>query len=85
MMPIERNDPATTVARLALGAMLSPEYHIPIDVTPLFATEDSALESAGSVLLGQPPATASTLENQMGSDVHIAMAPHSKFLGGVNR
>jgi len=40
------------------------------------------LEFAGSVRLGQVPATGSALENPLGAEVHLAIAPHGKMLGG---
>jgi hypothetical protein len=41
------------------------------------------LEFAGSVRLGEPPATGSALENPFGAEVHLAIAPHGKMLGGT--
>jgi hypothetical protein len=40
------------------------------------------LEFSGAVRLGQQPATGSVLENPLGAEVHLAIAPHGKMLGG---
>jgi hypothetical protein len=40
------------------------------------------LEFSGAVRLGQDPATGSALENPFGAEVHLAIAPHGKMLGG---
>ena len=40
------------------------------------------LEFSGAVRLGQVPATGSALENPFGAEVHLAIAPHGKMLGG---
>jgi hypothetical protein len=40
------------------------------------------LELAGSVRIGQVPATGAALENPFGAEVHLAIAPHGKMLGG---
>ena len=40
------------------------------------------LEFAGSVRLGQVPGNGSPLESPLGVEVHLAISPHGKMLGG---
>ncbi len=40
------------------------------------------LDLAGSVRFGQEPSSGSSLENPLGAEVHIAIAPHGKALSG---
>ena len=40
------------------------------------------MELAGNVVLGQMPATGAPLENPLGSEIHVAVAPHGKALPG---
>jgi hypothetical protein len=42
------------------------------------------LEFAGSIRLGQVPGTGSPLENPLGAEVHLAIAPHGKMLDGTD-
>jgi hypothetical protein len=46
--------------------------------------DDEELEFSGSVRLGEAPATGSALENPLGAEVHLAIAPHGKMLGGTD-
>ncbi len=40
------------------------------------------LDLVGAVRLGQAPASGSALENPLGAEVHLAIAPHGKMLDG---
>ncbi len=45
---------------------------------------DDEMEFMGSIRLGQSPSTGSALENPLGAEVHLAIAPHGKALGGTD-
>ena len=40
------------------------------------------LDLVGSVRVGQTPSTGSSLENPIGAEIHVAIAPHGKALSG---
>ena len=42
------------------------------------------LELGGSIRLGQMPSTGSSLENPMGAEIHVAIAPHGRALSGAD-
>lgn len=44
--------------------------------------DESDIEFAGGVRLGQEPFTGATLDNPLGAEVHVFMAPHGKALTG---
>ncbi len=45
---------------------------------------EADMEFIGSIRLGQPPRTGSALENPLEAEVHLAIAPHGKALGGTD-
>jgi hypothetical protein len=44
--------------------------------------DESEIEFAGGVRLGQEPFTGATLDNPLGAEIHVFMAPHGKALTG---
>lgn len=44
--------------------------------------DGDVLDLVGSVRLGQTPSTGSSLENPIGAEIHVAIAPHGKALSG---
>jgi hypothetical protein len=45
---------------------------------------DDELELSGAVRLGQAPVNGSALENPLGAEVHLAIAPHGRKLDGAD-
>ncbi len=47
--------------------------------------DDDTLRFVGGVRLGQQPSIGSPLEDPLGADVHLAIAPHGRALSGTDR
>ena len=47
--------------------------------------DDEMLRFSGNVRLGQEPRTGSPLDDALGAEVHIAIAPHGRALSGADR